>query len=266
MNATTLARAASLPQTDRGAARRGLEEEYAVLLATVSGLTPEDWRRPTDCTEWTVRDLVAHLAGSAEAGARVSTNLRQFAATVRGAARRDRDPADYMCMFQIAQRARLSDDQVRGDLEHWAPEAPAAIERAPRILRRIRLPRAFGFRPGVRLDYQLDVISSRDVWMHRVDLHRATGHAMPETSHEAEVVAQVVRDLDHEWSGPALDLTLTGRGGGRWRIGEGPAGASVTEDAVAYLRLLSGRSDECGLATDVDPQATRALREARVVF
>lgn len=40
----------------------------------------------------------------------------------------------------------------------------------------------------------------------------------------------------------------------------------ICEDAVAYLRLLSGRSDECELASDGDPAAAAALRGARVVF
>ena len=82
----------------------------------------------------------------------------------------------------------------------------------------------------------------------------------------AEVVAQVVRDLDLEWSGPAFALVLTGRGGGRWVVGEGSPEAVVTEDAVALMRLLSGRSDECVLATEGNAAAADRLRAARVVF
>ncbi|MDX1440814.1 MAG: maleylpyruvate isomerase N-terminal domain-containing protein, partial [Rubricoccaceae bacterium] len=33
------------------------------LLALTESLTDDDWRQPTDCTEWTVREIVAHLAG-----------------------------------------------------------------------------------------------------------------------------------------------------------------------------------------------------------
>ncbi len=43
--------------------------------------------------------------------------------------------------------------------------------------------------------------------------------------------------------------------------------ATVTEDATALMRLLSGRSDECALVTEGDPPAPAAgLRTARVVF
>ena len=110
------------------------------------------------------------------------------------------------------------------------------------------------------------MIYVRDVWLHRVDLHRATGVSMPASDAEGEVVAQVIRDLDLEWAGPALALRLTGRGAGRWTLGEGEPVAEVAEDSVALMRLLSGRSDECSLSTAGDPVATDRLRAARVVF
>ena len=121
-------------------------------------------------------------------------------------------------------------------------------------------------RPGATLSYLFDVIYVRDVWLHRVDLHRATGVAMPASDAEAEVVAQVVRDLDLEWVGPALTLRLTGRGAALWTLGEGEPVAEVTEDSVALMRLLSGRSDECSLSATGDPVAADRLRAARVVF
>ena len=99
-----------------------------------------------------------------------------------------------------------------------------------------------------------------------VDLHRATGVELPTSTGEAEVIAQVVRDLDLEWRGPAFVLELTGRGAGSWAVGEGEPVATVSEDAVALMRLLSGRSDECVLATEGDAAAADRLRAARVVF
>lgn len=86
------------------------------------------------------------------------------------------------------------------------------------------------------------------------------------TQAEPEIVRQVIADLDAEWGGPAVDLTLTGVGGGTWRLGDGAPVARVTEDAVAFMRLLSGRSDECALTTDGAPAAAEVLRRARVVF
>ncbi len=91
----------------------------------------------------------------------------------------------------------------------------------------------------------------------------------PDTARDlavAEVVAQVVRDLDLEWTGPAFALELTGRAPGRWVVGPGEPVAVVVEDAVPLMRLLSGRSDECVLVTDGDAAVADRLRVARVVF
>jgi hypothetical protein len=192
--------------------------------------------------------------------------LRHQAAALNGVRRRDGTLVVLLCAVQIAERSGLSDVELAADLRRWAAGAPDGRRRQPGLLRRVPLPRFAGLRRGARLSYLLDVVYVRDVWLHRVDLHRATGVDLPVSSAEGEVVAQVVRDLDLEWDAPALVLELTGRGAGRWTVGEGEPFAAVTEDAVALMRLLSGRSDECALATDGDPAAADRLRAARVVF
>lgn len=262
----TAARAAHLAQTDPDAARAHAVAEYAALVAMVDALSAPDWDRPTDCTEWRVRDLVAHVAGACEEACRLPVMLRHQAVALNGVRRRDGAMVDLLCAAQIADRARLSDAELAADLRRWAAGAPDGRRRQPGLLRRVPLPAFAGLRPGTRLSYLLDVVYVRDVWLHRVDLHRATGVDLPTSTAEAEVVAQVVRDLDLEWRGPAFVLELTGRGAGSWAVGEGDPVATVTEDAVALMRLLSGRSDECVLATEGDAAAADRLRAARVVF
>ena len=262
----TAARAAHLAQTDPDAARAHAVAEYAALVAMVDELAASDWDRPTDCTEWRVRELVAHVAGACEEACRLPVMLRHQAVALNGVRRGKGAMVDLLCAAQIADRAGLSDADLAADLRRWAAGAPDGRRRQPGLLRRVPLPAFAGLRPGTRLSYLLDVVYVRDVWLHRVDLHRATGVEMPVTPAEDEVVAQVVRDLDLEWSGPAFTLVLTGRGGGRWVVGEGSPEAAVTEDAVALMRLLSGRSDECRLVSDGAPGPAEELRAARVVF
>jgi mannose-6-phosphate isomerase-like protein (cupin superfamily) len=48
--------------------------------------------------------------------------------------------------------------------------------------------------------YLLDVILNRDLWMHRVDLARATGRPLVIGDHDQQIVAQVIRDLALAWS------------------------------------------------------------------
>ncbi|GAB3021679.1 hypothetical protein GCM10011376_21290 [Nocardioides flavus (ex Wang et al. 2016)] len=266
MTITTAPRAAALPQPSPDEGRDHAAAEYAALVEMVEAFSAQHWSLPTDCTDWRVRDMVAHLAGAAEEACRLRVQLRHAVGALRGLRRGDGELVDLLCVAQIADRAGLSDAALAADLRRWALAAPDARRRQPGVLRRVPLPSFAGLPDGARLAYLLDVVYVRDVWLHRVDLHRATGLDMPVTDAEAEVVAQVVRDLDLAWSGPALMLELTGRGGGRWSIGEGEPAAVVTEDAVAFMRLLSGRSDECVLASDGDPAVADGLRAARVVF
>jgi hypothetical protein len=95
------------------------------------------------------------------------------------------------------------------------------------------------------------VILTRDPFLHRVDICRATGVAMTATAeHEGAIVDDVVR----EWAGrhgSAYDLTLTGPAGGRWQHGEG--GEPISMDAFEFCRVLSGRSPASGLLTTPVP-------------
>lgn len=259
-------RAAHLAQTDPDTARDLAVAEYDALLAMVGGFDAADWDRPTDCTGWRVRDMVAHVAGAAEEACRLRVMLRHQAVALNGVRRRTGAMVDLLCAAQIADRAGMSDADLAANLRRWAAGAPDGRRRQPSVLRRITLPAFAGLRPGARLSHLLDVVYVRDVWLHRVDLQRATGVAMPVSVAEPEVVAQVVRDLDLEWAGPAFVLELTGRGSGRWTVGKGDPVAHVTDDAVALMRLLSGRSDECAPTVEGDPAAADRLRAARVVF
>lgn len=265
MDRTSL-RAAHLMQTDPDVARTYAVAEYDALLAMVDAFSASDWERSTDCTGWRVRDMVAHVAGASEEACRLPVMLRHQAVALNGVRRGDGAVVDLLCAVQIADRAGLSDAELAEDLRRWAAGAPDGRRRQPGLLRRVPLPSFAGLRPGTRLSYLLDVVYLRDVWLHRVDLHRATGVDLLASAAEDEVAAQVVRDLDLEWQGPAFVLELTGRGAGRWAVGEGEPVATITEDAVALMRLLSGRSDECVLATEGDAAAADRLRAARVVF
>ena len=266
MTTTTAPRAAELAQTDPDRGRDLAVAEYAALVAMVDDFSSDDWQRETDCTGWRVREMVAHLAGAAEEACRLPVMLRHQVAALVGVRRGRGSLVDLLCEAQIGDREHLSDADLAADLRRWAHGAPDGRRRQPALLRRTPLPAFAGLRPGSGMAYLLDVVYLRDVWLHRVDLQRATGAAMPLSAAEDEVVAQVVRDLDLDWTGPALTLTLTGRGGGRWRVGDGTPVAEVSEDAVALMRLLSGRSDECALACEGDPAAAARLRAARVVF
>jgi hypothetical protein len=104
-----------------------------------------------------------------------------------------------------------------------------------------------------------DVLTTRDTWMHRLELTLATGQDFHTHPHDAEVIAQVVRDLDHGWRGPSIELTLTGPAGGTWTVGAGPVADLVSADVIATMLYLSSRGG-------LDLPAEHPLTDARVVF
>src|SRR5215218_9192769 len=53
------------PAIQRPTAMRLAATEYQRLTDAVDALQLQDWARPTDCTKWDVRELVAHIAGQA---------------------------------------------------------------------------------------------------------------------------------------------------------------------------------------------------------
>ncbi|MEZ5202065.1 MAG: hypothetical protein R2742_12505 [Micropruina glycogenica] len=84
-----------------------------------------------------------------------------------------------------------------------------------------------------------DVVLPRDCFMHRYDIGRATGVDVPRDPTDADVVAQVVRDLVPA-DGPAFVLRLSGTGGGEWQVRAG------TPDDAALTARPSTRSTTSG--------------------
>ncbi len=93
--------------------------------------------------------------------------------------------------------------------------------------------------------FLIDVILTRDPWLHRTDIAAATGRPMHLTAdHDGLLVADVVA----EWAerhGRPCSLTLTGPAGGSWSFGSG--GPVLQLDAVEFCRVLSGRGAADGL-------------------
>jgi uncharacterized protein (TIGR03083 family) len=103
-----------------------------------------------------------------------------------------------------------------------------------------------------RLGYLLDTILTRDTWMHRVDITRATGLELELTpAHDGRLVADVVAEWAHRHQQP-FTLNLEGPAGGTFTHGGG-GGEEITLDAVEFCRTLSGRAAGTGLLTQEVP-------------
>ena len=223
-------------------------EEYRRLDALLGELDTADWSRPTDCSEWDVRQVVAHLVGAAESNARVRELLRP--AWLGRKARPGEPGVDGMNAVQVAERDDVAPAQLRSDLADAGRRGVRARSRLPRPLRALRIP--FGPPLGVRsLGYLMDRIYTRDAWMHRVDIARTTGRPLLLTAdHDGRIVADVVS----EWArthGRPYSLVLTGPAGGSWT--EGTGGEAISMDAVEFCRVMSGREAGSGLLATTVP-------------
>ncbi|MDK1472341.1 maleylpyruvate isomerase family mycothiol-dependent enzyme [Streptomyces sp. 549] len=228
-------------------------EELRRVVDLARSLEPDDWAQPTDCPAWDVRALLGHVLGMME----FSSSFREFVHVFRAGqkAAAGRPVIDGITEVQVAYRAGLSRQQLLDRLTAAAPRAARARRRLPAPLRAIPMkqetPDGTEF---WRLGYLFDVILTRDPWMHRVDICRAIGREPVLTAeHDGRLVADVVA----EWArrhGRPFHLTLTGPAGGTFDVSRGAAPVGeITEDAVEFCRILSGRSAGSGLLSQPVP-------------
>ncbi|WP_405148294.1 maleylpyruvate isomerase family mycothiol-dependent enzyme [Sphaerisporangium sp. NBC_01403] len=257
--------AAHLPQTDRDQSAVIAEAEGRATLALLGALRDGDWRRPTDCGEWDVRTMVAHLVAQCEDNIHLGTMLR------RELVGRRRYPGkialDAHMAVQIDDHAAEAGPALVERFALLWPRAVRARRQRPSPMRRIKINAGIPGVPPLAVGYLLDVIYNRDLWMHRIDLARAAGRQITIGDHDRQIVEQVIRDLALAWSAAPVVLELAGPGGGSWLIGSGEPTAVVRTDTVAYMRALSGRDDDVPLELVSGTEAAlTVVRQAKVVF
>jgi uncharacterized protein (TIGR03083 family) len=231
---------------DRETAMRLAADEYARLADLFADLTPEDWRRPTECPAWDVREMAGHCVGMARLATRLRETGRQLVRATRAARRSGRPQIDELTDLQVREHARVPDDQLAEAMRRTGEAAVAGRRGTPRLVRAATFTDDSAGSPEKwRVGYLLDTILTRDPWTHRGDICRATGRELVLTpEHDGRIVADVVA----EWArrhGRPFALTLTGPAGGHWEAGTG--GEEWELDAVEFCRILSGRAEGQGL-------------------
>ncbi len=235
-------RAAALP---RDIAMRLAATEYQRFAGMLRALRPDDWARPTECPGWDVRAMASHALGMAEMAASIREKNRQFKlARSRGGVF-----IDALTGLQVEERQHMTPEQITGRFAAQGPKAARARRRVPGFIR--RRVTVGGPDEAVTIGYMIDIVLTRDTWMHRADIARATGapHVLT-AEHDGVLVADVVA----EWAarhGQPYTLHLTGPAGGSWASGDG--GPVIETDAVEFCRVVSGRGDANGLLTTQVP-------------
>jgi uncharacterized protein (TIGR03083 family) len=232
--------------------------EAAIIAATenrrftelLGGLTPDDWSRPTDCPAWDVRALSCHVLGAMEGQAWIPGFIHQYRAGSKVAG--DRPAVDGMTEVQVRERAHLTPEQIVERLARAAPRAARVRSRIPGLLRRAPMKvEVDNVMETWRVGYLVDVVLTRDTWMHRIDISRATGRPLVLTAdHDGRIVADVVAEWARRHGRPFL-LHLDGTPGGSYSTGE--PGKEITIDAIEFCRIVSGRGTGTGLLAQPVP-------------
>jgi len=230
---------------DHDEAMRLAATEYDRLLDLVDDLGDLDWSRPTDCPSWTVRDMVGHMLGMLELLSDPTEMRRQVAAATDLARSTGGLRLDALTDLQVREHAHLHAADVREALHERVPSALAARRATTPERRSLPYDPSLPHEPVWSLGYLFDIIHTRDPWMHRIDICRATGRAMRlDADHDGRVVADVVGDWAQRHGKP-VHLVLTGPAGGRYRLGDD--GSRLDLDAVEFCRILSGRQPASGV-------------------
>lgn len=224
------------------------ETEYKRFTDMLGQLQPGDWSKQTVCTDWNVRQLVAHVTGFAESNA----SFRVFVSGMRRGKKRAAEKGyDHfvhgMNEVQVEEREHLSPAELVGRWSQTWPRALKGRKRFPPFMRPVRL--EFGPPIGKKPmgSYLMDVVFTRDTWMHRIDVCRAVGlDPVLTPDHDG----RLIEDMVAEWTrvhGIAFTLRLEGPAGGTFVSGSGSGGDELSIDAVKWIWIVSGRGAGSGL-------------------
>jgi uncharacterized protein (TIGR03083 family) len=232
--------ARAIPDTHADEAHQLLETAFERFMRLIESLDPEDWSKPTACTAWNVHDMVAHQAGGYASGTGYGEMFRQYSRIPK----KGQLPEDAINDLQVGERAGMSPAELMAELRQVGAKAAHNWAYGFRAIKWIALPHPVG--GIISLRQLMWVTHSRDTWMHRLDICRATGRDFEQTrEHDGRinelVVLDVARKLDNRLGNRGIRLVLTGIAGGEWLLGNGEPEAELNMDALDFNIFVSGR-------------------------
>ena len=206
----TATRIEAIPPITRAEARELAAGEYTRLVDQFRTLSAQDWAKPTDCPLWDVRAVGGHSLGMMSDFTSFPTLIRRMRAATKRAKATGEPFIDVMTAMQVADNATLSTADLIAQAHQIGPKAARWRTGAPRLFRWMPMKQEFaGTTETWRMGYLLDTILTRDPWMHRVDIARATGRDLVLTAgHDGRIVADRTADPIGHDAGP-----LSGFGG-----------------------------------------------------
>jgi uncharacterized protein (TIGR03083 family) len=235
-------------------------DEIDRLLDLLEQLDGDNWTQSTDCTEWTVHDMTAHLAGACAGWASWKHFRRQIIFNPH--IRKADVPVDAINRRQIEDRAGQTPQQFIDELREVGPKAVRNRKKLPGILRKIRID-AKPMPGKMSMAYLVDVIYPRDQWMHRLDICRATGkHLVITPDHDGRLLDLVMLDIAKTLAGEiAITVNVTGALAAAYRFGSGEPQAELDIDFLTLNRRASMRITADEARETVTMRGDRAAAE-----
>lgn len=239
MTTTTRPRRSRL---DRRTAMRLAADEYVRFADALAALDADDWTKPTECPAWDVRQMACHTVGMAEMASGFREQVRQQRKAGADAAASGSSTLDALTALQVSERADWSPERTIAGMRSVAPRAARGRRRMPGLVRRMRLPEqqdVGGRKETWTIGFVSDTILTRDPWMHRMDIARATGRAPVLTAdHDGVIVADVVEEWAERHGLPS---------GSAWADRPGAAGPPATAARRStWTRSSSAASSPAG--------------------
>lgn len=260
--------ACNIPPLTPSQVERIARDELGAFVRLLEQLEASDWDRPTACDLWSVRDVVAHQGGHVSAGMGLRGMVSQASPRLlRPYRKRGMNALDAMNQAQVDLRCDWSTDRLVAEVREGTPKAIAARRRVAWPARFVRVPAPdYGL---IRVDYLLQVVFPRDMWIHRLDIADATNRPFDAThEHDGMLVAHVIRDMDRNvrkrLPGYAICLVVEGPAGGAWRLGKGDE-LTVRMDLLDFMRTSSGRLAPARRREAADISATDEGLKERVL-
>jgi uncharacterized protein (TIGR03083 family) len=230
------------------------------MLRLLRTLDLNEWDAPTDCERWSVKDIVAHLIGWAECFSSFKEFRHQFGASIR---RRKElgNPVNAQNEQQVEDRRHLLPDEMLSRFESSMTRFLAFRMKVGSYAHYVPY-----YDPSIikfsNLGYIARVIFTRDMFMHRVDISRATGRPMVLELEDAALLSDVVRDWARRRNADAtVDLGSAGTflSGNHGR-------ATIKGDGPQFARVMTGRAAPEALVLEGDVAAATEWLAAGVPF
>jgi uncharacterized protein (TIGR03083 family) len=253
MSETTPIQVSGIPRVTHREWMSIAREQNAALLSLLRDLQEPEWSTPTECEGWDVKDMVAHTLAWAEVMTAPGKYAKQTVVGVRNKKSFGGSSLDATNDFQVRSRRHLTPDEFINLLDKHLRRQNKFLTGAGVALRYVPFKEPFAGH-WVNLGYVADRIMTRDHFMHRLDICRATGRDPNGPPSDGTIVSDVVK----EWttrSGASVTLHLAGPAGGTYVCGTGASG-EIRGDAFDLMRRLAGRRGDFEI--DGDERAIEA--------